>query len=178
MNVLPFPWNHDLALSWWTPKASSNAKGTHQVYKNWEAMLCFPWNTVLNLFLTFLSYAIMWPFTTANTRCSNQTKTQQESECLVFLAGWPPPHVQELSDHAGRPFQMRVDFPKSTKPTQACEDSTYGSGRAKVLSTNQGILGCYWILLICYFETTRLRSYLLSKFANPFFLTKQSVWRA
>lgn len=50
VNFLLFSCKHDLDVSWWDPKTSSNVKGTRLVYKTWEAQLCLP-NTNLNLFL-------------------------------------------------------------------------------------------------------------------------------
>lgn len=62
----------------------------------------------------------MYPFITPHTRCSSQAKAHQASGAPVFSLLFAS-HLRAgaMSSTAGRPFSIRVDLPKSTKPDPA-----------------------------------------------------------
>lgn len=88
---------------------------------------------------------------------------KQESEHLVFHCRSIPTWVQEPCEH------VTWAFPNPPSQTQVWKHNTWGR--------DESILGCPWVFLPAALKLRRLRSSLLSKAANPLFLTKQSVWR-
>lgn len=89
------PGKHGLAFGWWTPKASSDSKGTRLVYKTWEVQLCLPKARCLKSIFNLLKLHYHVAICSIRYMMSPQTIAQQESECR-FHCWWIPTCIQRL----------------------------------------------------------------------------------
>lgn len=137
---------HGPAFGWWTPKASSDSKGTRLVYKTWEVQLCLPKARCLKSIFNLLKLHYHVAICSIKYMMSPQTIAQQESECWFSLLMDPYLHTEALSTLAGH-FKRGRAPQNPPGQTQVWKDSTCDSGRAKVLKTHQSTLNCPYILL-------------------------------